>query len=189
MAASIVHPFPVACTFVAYKFGFDTTIELTPKSRVLCCFLIALTGCLTVPWLRFNERWRMWNRARTAISRLSGFADRLENDHDIENELKAAEYKCVAPWKAWHPSDEEYKNNAAWSSLMPVFYSNPVDSIAILQMIPIHIFLLRRNPAEIESFGETLPFDGPAGTKYKIVSSGRIFRARGWWYVNAEPQM
>ena len=180
--------FPIICTWLARICWVDNPFGLSNFVNACCYFAVGLTGCLIFPWIRFNERRRMWSRARAAISNLAELVERLEMDPSIADELEAADYECVSPWKAWHPLIENFRNNTAWSGLTPVLYSNQKDSIAILQMNSMNIFLLRKNPMEIESFGEILPFDGPCQTKYKTVSSGRILRSPGWWYLNAQPQ-
>ena len=84
--------FPFACTCFAYQFWFANTFDLSIGQRSLSCLAIGLTGCFIFPWIRINERRRMWKRARQAISGLSNFVERLESGGGFAAEVKAADY-------------------------------------------------------------------------------------------------
>jgi len=177
--------FPIACTYLAYRFWLENPFRNSHFLNACSFFAISLTGCTIFPWINFNRRRRYWARIRDGILRLTQFVDRAESGQLGENELTPADYTTSHPWTAWHPNDESDWRKM-WQDFMPVAYINETESIVVLQSNSCSTFLMRANPANIDSFGSELPFEGPGGAKYETVKSGRISGTNGWWYLAAE---
>ena len=174
--------FSLICTILALMFYRANALGYSSPARIFIFFAMSFSSCLAFAWIRANRNRRIWNRARFAISELSHVMECLESDSEIHKKLEVADCECLEPWRAWHPPMEEYRN-PGWSPLIPIVYNNQIDSVGVLQMSSMNIFLLRTNPKEIESFQKFLPFDGLSDTKYEIIRSGPIWRMAGWWYV------
>ena len=138
------------------------------------------------------KRYLRWKRqVLLAVTKLTGFMKRVTTDSDIEQSMERADYATLPPWTAWHPIKSDFKTQQAqglWDGLVPVVYLRQAPTPLVLVPVNFETFLAWGSITDFTRVGESLPFCGPGGVAFRLISAKKLRNWENWCVVIAEMQ-
>jgi len=144
-----------------------------------------LSALMLVPWMYFAQRLRVNRFIRYTASQLDEFVQSQLVRPEWQQNLKQAEYAVERGWTAWHPKDDYWKSSNYWNGIVPVLYVEG-DANSAVFVVDFNVFLGWKTPYMCDQVGESLPFQGPNESSFRVQSVRRLNRPHEWFVIGVE---
>ncbi len=172
---------------LSFRFSIGSSAQLSGgMSFVVLLFMLAGSFAV-IPWIYLAHRLRWQTRLRRTASQLFGLINRVIANGGSAQLLERADYNTDEPWKAWHPSREEWRQ-PCWSDIVPVAYFQNDSIRSAVFCVDWETFLGWKVSASLTEVNNDLPLHGPGDCSFRIRAVQRLRGCPDWSVIKVQLQ-